>query len=117
MSRGTALVLGATGYIGGAIAQAAADGGWRVRGLRRRAGSEGNTVGLPIDWFDGDLAQPATLSAAFKGADVVFDAAGYYPQRTAPVAQHVVVGVRQARLRTRGGARVPAWLGSSTPRP
>ncbi len=97
MNRGTALVLGATGYIGGAIARAAVDEGWKVRGLRRRAGSVGNTSGLPIEWFDGDLAQPQALAAAFDGAEVVFHAAGYYPQRAAPVAQHVALGVRQTR--------------------
>jgi len=116
VSRGTALILGATGYIGGAIARAAVEGGWHVRGLRRRAGAEGNTMGLPIQWFEGDLAQPQTLSAAFDGADVVFDAAGYYPQQTAPVAQHVADGVRQTRhvLEAARRARVSRLIYTST---
>ena len=32
-------ILGATGFIGGHIARAAAAQGWQVRGLRRRPGS------------------------------------------------------------------------------
>ncbi|MFZ2520512.1 MAG: NmrA family NAD(P)-binding protein, partial [Anaerolineae bacterium] len=32
----TCLVIGATGFIGGQIARAAAERGWQVRALRRR---------------------------------------------------------------------------------
>jgi dihydroflavonol-4-reductase len=109
MTRGTALVLSATGYIGGAIARGAVEAGWRVRGLRRRAGAVGSTQGLPIEWFEGDLMQPSTLAAPFEGAEVVFHAAGYYPQRAGRVGQHVAVGVLQTRnaleAARRAGAR------------
>lgn len=97
MSRGTALVLGATGYIGGAVARAAFEAGWNVRGLRRRPGAVGATQGLPIDWREGDLMLPETVTSAFDGAEVVFHAAGYYPRRAGRVGQHVAVGVLQTR--------------------
>ena len=97
MSRGTALVLGATGYIGGAIARAAVEAGWRVRSLRRRLGAVGSTGDLPIEWYEGDLNRPGTLPPAFREAEVVFHAAGYYPRRSGPVAGHVAEGVRQTR--------------------
>jgi dihydroflavonol-4-reductase len=93
----TALVLGATGYIGGAIARAAVEAGWRVRGLRRRPGAVGNLSSLPIEWVQGDLDSRDSLLAAFDGAEVVFHAGAYYPRRSAPVAEHVRRGVQQTR--------------------
>jgi dihydroflavonol-4-reductase len=97
VSRGIALVLGATGYIGGAIARAAVEAGWRVRSLRRRPGAVGSVGDLAIEWFEGDLNRPDTLLPAFREAEVVFHAAGYYPRRSGPVADHVAQGVRQTR--------------------
>lgn len=97
MSPVTALVLGATGYIGGAIARAAAEAGWRVRGLRRRHGATGTVGDLSIDWVDGDLMRPADLAAALHDVDVVYHAAAYYPQQAGSVARHVERGVRETR--------------------
>jgi len=90
-------VLGATGYIGGAIARAAVEAGWRVCSLRRRPGAVGSVGDLAIEWFEGDLDRPETLPPAFGEAEVVFHAAGYYPRRSGPVAGHVALGVHQTR--------------------
>jgi uncharacterized protein YbjT (DUF2867 family) len=67
-----ALVLGATGFIGGHIALAALREGWQVRGLRRSVGSTGHVGAAPIQWFSGDLDRPDSLAAAFQGAEIVF---------------------------------------------
>lgn len=74
------LVLGATGFIGGHIAKAALQVGWKVRGFRRRAGSTGHLQGNKVEWIEGDLMQPASLKQAMDGVDLVFHAAAYYPQ-------------------------------------
>jgi dihydroflavonol-4-reductase len=92
------LVLGATGFIGGHIALAAAGRGWQVRGLRRRAGAVGHLTQTQVAWFDGDLEQPQTLAPAFQDVDVVFHAAGYYPQDARSVPEHVARAVRQTRV-------------------
>ncbi len=47
------LVIGATGFIGGQIARAAAARGWQVRGLRRRAGAVGAIGDVPVEWRSG----------------------------------------------------------------
>jgi dihydroflavonol-4-reductase len=93
----TVLILGATGYIGGAVARAAVERGWRVRGLRRRSNATGSAGDLPIEWYQGDLDLPESLAPAFEDVDVVVHAAGYYPRRSAAVAEHVLRGVRQTR--------------------
>ena len=93
----TALVLGATGFIGGHIARAALRRGWQVRGVRRRPGAVGHLGQEPIAWFDGDLDDPPSLQPAFQGAEIVFHAAGYYPQTGGPVHHHVATALRQTR--------------------
>jgi dihydroflavonol-4-reductase len=93
----TALVLGASGFIGGHIAWQALRAGWEVRGLRRDSGATGHLDGAEIAWFDGDLERPETLMAAFSGAQVVFHAAAYYPSRGGHVPSQVARSVRQVR--------------------
>jgi len=85
MSEIRCCILGATGFIGGQIARAAAALGWQVRGLRRRPAATGAIGDLDIEWVSGDLADPASLVTAMRGCPLVFHAAGYYPHR-APIA-------------------------------
>ena len=90
-------VLGATGFIGGQIARAAAAKGWRVRGLRRRSDAVGAIGDLEIEWVSGDLTDPASLVAAMRGYPLVFHAAGYYPHGARNVwetLRHAVSGMR-----------------------
>jgi dihydroflavonol-4-reductase len=93
----TALVLGATGFIGGHIALAALEQGWEVRGLRRSPHAVGHTGTAPIRWLPGDIDQPDTLIDAFRDIDIVFHAAGYYPRTSRDVPAHVARSVRQTR--------------------
>ncbi|HET90073.1 MAG TPA: NAD-dependent epimerase/dehydratase family protein [Chloroflexi bacterium] len=90
-------VLGATGFVGGQIARAAAALGWRVRGLRRRPNEVGAIGDLDVEWVLGDLADPASLVSAMRGCPLVFHAAGYYPRHAQDVwetLQHAVTGMR-----------------------
>jgi dihydroflavonol-4-reductase len=91
------LVLGATGFIGGHIALAALERGWSVRGLRRVPGAIGHVGSAPVDWRAGNLDRPVGLPAAFEGVEIVFHAAGYYPQSGRPVHSQVAGAVRQTR--------------------
>lgn len=75
-------VTGATGFIGGHIAQAAIKQGWYVRGLRRTPGRTGHlSADAPIEWIEGDLNDAARLQQALDGVEVLFHAAAYYPKR------------------------------------
>lgn len=91
------LVLGATGFIGGHIAQAALERGWEVHGLRRRRGATGHINQADVIWHDGDLDQPESLPQAFEGIEVVFHAAAYYPRNSRNVPFHVAHAVEQIR--------------------
>ncbi|CAN5482547.1 NAD(P)H-binding protein [soil metagenome] len=73
----TALVIGATGSVGGEAAAALLAHGWRVRGLHRdpaRAARE--MVGLErINWVKGDALSASDVTAAAQGASLIVHAA------------------------------------------
>ncbi|WP_244851178.1 NAD-dependent epimerase/dehydratase family protein [Caballeronia sp. SL2Y3] len=72
MTRETALVLGATGGIGGEVARQLRDAGWHVRGLRRSVAASEQTDG--IEWIHGDAMNRADVTRAAKGATVIVHA-------------------------------------------
>ncbi len=92
-------VIGATGFIGGAIARAAVERGWRTRALRRRPGAVGalGDIADKIDWLPGAIEDAEALRAAMVGCDLVFHPAGYYITRHAPLDKHMNAAVTQIR--------------------
>src|SRR5262245_11116096 len=69
----TALVLGATGGIGGEVARALIQRGWRVRALHRNPkGAARKAKELAsIEWMTGDAMRRDDVVAAAQGADVI----------------------------------------------
>lgn len=68
------LVTGASGYLGSHIVKRLAESGKAVRALIRNrewAESEGRLVAINIEWAEGDVTKPETLSNAVKGVDAV----------------------------------------------
>jgi len=57
------------------------DAGWQVRGLRRNPGAVGHLGEARVEWYQGNLTDPAALEQAMLGVQVVFHAAAYYPTR------------------------------------
>lgn len=74
----TALVTGATGFVGSAVARALLADGAAVRVLARPNGDRRNLDGLDIDIAEGDLNDPVSLSQATAGCDAVFHVAADY---------------------------------------
>ncbi|TWB18042.1 nucleoside-diphosphate-sugar epimerase [Rhizobium sp. ERR 1071] len=69
----TALILGATGGIGGSVAEGLALRGWRIRALNRNA-AEAARRQPKFDWFQGDAMQADDVLKAAQGADVIVHA-------------------------------------------
>jgi dihydroflavonol-4-reductase len=88
-----ALVIGATGFIGGAIARAAVERGWAVRAGRRDERNSGAISNLAananFEWHRLDLGAVDRLAEAMQGCDVVFHAAGYYPRSSRDIAGQI----------------------------
>lgn len=74
----TALVTGATGFVGAAVARRLLDDGEAVRVLARQGGERRNLNGLPVEVVEGDLADHASLTRAVKGCSAVFHVAADY---------------------------------------
>jgi dihydroflavonol-4-reductase len=99
MSNRRVCVIGATGFIGGAIARAAVEHGWRTRALRRRPGAVGalDDIADRIDWVPGAIEDAEALTAAMVGCDLVFHPAGYYITHHAPLDHHLKTAITQTR--------------------
>lgn len=106
-SRGTALVLGATGGIGGETATALARRGWRVRALVR-GGDAGLAAGRAAhpDWefVTGDAMDAASVAAAARGAALIVHAVnppGYrnWGALVVPMIDHTIAAARASGAR------------------
>jgi dihydroflavonol-4-reductase len=73
-----ALVTGATGFVGAAVARALLREGWQVRALARRGSDLGNLRHLPLEIATGDLTDRASLDGAAADCRAVFHVAADY---------------------------------------
>ncbi len=74
----TALVTGATGFIGWHVARHLRDAGWRVRGLVRPGGTPPDVLPDGIEAVPGDVRDPAAIARAARGVDAIFHVAAMY---------------------------------------
>ena len=70
-----ALVIGATGGVGGEVAMALLRHGWTVRGLARDPAWARRTGPAGIEWVPGDAMRTEDVVRAAAAADVIFHAA------------------------------------------
>jgi dihydroflavonol-4-reductase len=73
-----ALVTGATGFVGAAVARALLADGWQVRVLARAGSERSNLAGLRVEVVEGDLKNPATLAPAVADCTGLFHVAADY---------------------------------------
>ncbi|MBE0531889.1 MAG: NAD-dependent epimerase/dehydratase family protein [Rhodospirillales bacterium] len=73
-----ALVTGATGFVGSAVARALLGAGHTVRVLVRPTSDRRNLDGLAVDAVVGDLTDGASLRSACAGCDALFHVAADY---------------------------------------
>ncbi len=73
-----ALVTGATGFIGSAVARALIAGGTEVRVLVRSGTDLRALDGLPVESVQGDLCDVASLRAALAGCQHLYHVAAHY---------------------------------------
>lgn len=69
-------VTGATGFVGGRLAERLTEAGARVRCLARPTSNRRRSAALGVEFVDGDLTDRAALRRGVEGADVVFHLAG-----------------------------------------
>lgn len=93
MAGSSALVTGATGFLGSKLARHLAERGVQVRALVRPSSDRSILQRPGVTLVEGDLFEPASLVAACSGVDVVFHCAGQvaeWSRRATMIASHVV---------------------------
>jgi dihydroflavonol-4-reductase len=73
-----ALVTGATGFVGAAVARALLREQWQVRVLARRGSDRRNLKNLDVEVAEGDLGDLSSLERAAQGCDGLFHVAADY---------------------------------------
>ncbi|MGH8298314.1 MAG: hopanoid-associated sugar epimerase [Steroidobacteraceae bacterium] len=73
-----ALVTGATGFVGAAVARALLAEGWQVRALVRGGSDRRNVAALAVEQIVGDLTDISSLEPALDGCEGVFHVAADY---------------------------------------
>jgi dihydroflavonol-4-reductase len=73
-----ALVTGATGFVGAAVARALIREGWQVRALARPGSDRRNIQALPVEVSEGNLADRPSLDRALSGCEALFHVAADY---------------------------------------
>jgi dihydroflavonol-4-reductase len=73
-----ALVTGATGFVGAAVARALVREGWQVRVLARAGSDRRNIQALPVEVSEGNLADRPSLDRALNGCEALFHVAADY---------------------------------------
>jgi dihydroflavonol-4-reductase len=106
-----ALVTGATGFVGAAVARALGAAGWQVRVLVRSGSDRGNLQQLAAQVVEGDLADLGSLERALAGCEGLFHVAADYrlgARDPAPLYRTNVDGTRNIlhAARTAGVARI-----------
>lgn len=111
-----ALVTGASGFVGGAVARKLVECGTRVRVLVRPESPQTNLRDLPVEVAGGDLRDPSSLRAALRGCAVLYHVAALYrlwvPDRRLLLETNVV-GTRRL-LEAAGEAGVDRIVYTST---
>jgi dihydroflavonol-4-reductase len=111
-----ALVTGANGFIGSAVARALCQAGWQVRALVRLGSDRRNLAQLPVEIASGDVTDPASLDAALGDCEALFHLAADYRLWT-PDAQRLyrtnVEGTRNV-LEAAGRARTAGIVYTSS---
>jgi uncharacterized protein YbjT (DUF2867 family) len=75
------LVIGATGGTGQEVVKQALAAGYSVRALVRDEAKARDALGAGVQYFVGNVRQPETLDAAFRGAEFVVSALGSNSRR------------------------------------
>jgi len=73
-----ALVTGATGFVGSAVARALVKAQWHVRALVRNGSDRRNLDDLPVELVLGDLTDSPSLDRALAGCEALFHVAADY---------------------------------------
>ena len=71
-------ITGANGFVGSAVIRQLLEEGYQTRALVRPGSDRRNLEGLPVELYEGDLAEPDSLTPGLSGCDILFHVAADY---------------------------------------
>ena len=91
------LVTGATGFVGGALVRALVRDGAEVHALVRRSSARTSLDGVAVNWHEGDVTVPSSLSGLLACATWVIHASGRLGEAGVPERVYELVNVEGTR--------------------
>jgi dihydroflavonol-4-reductase len=101
-----ALVTGATGFVGAAVARALLRSDWQVRVLVRSGSNRRNLEGLPVESMLGELGDVPSLERALMGCEALFHVAAEYSLWTREPERLYLANVEGTRNLVSAAARL-----------
>ena len=116
--RARLLITGATGFVGSAVAPAAAAAGWQVRCLARKAKAvPAPRTDLTSSWVVGEVGDRAAATRALEGCEAALYLVHGLGERPAGDGREVAAATTFARAAADAGVRRIVYLGCIEPRP
>lgn len=108
--RKTAVIAGATGYLGKRVVRVLHGTGWRVRALVRDPARLGFAAQFADEVFVGEATDPETLKGLCEGADAVVSSIGVRHFHRRPTIWEVDEAANLNLLRAAESAKVPQFV-------
>lgn len=103
------LVTGASGFTGSVLVRKLCERGVRVNAIARASSNIEKLAGLPINWFRGEVDDPAVIESAMKGATYVFHVAAAYREAKIRDEDYHRVHVKSTQLLAAAALRAPGF--------
>lgn len=103
------LVTGATGFTGLRLTRELAKQGCVVRAIARHTADVGPLLDLKIQWFRGEISDPAVVNAAAAGAAYIFHLAATYRASGLPDKEYRRINVTGTQVLAEAASRQPGF--------
>ena len=103
------LVTGATGFTGQVLLRKLCALNLDVRAIARATSVRGHLADLPVEWFTGQVYDPALVHAAMEGVQVVFHVAAAYRDPGIEDAEYRRVHVESTQLLAQAALQQPGF--------
>lgn len=103
------LVTGATGFTGAVLTRKLAAAGLQVRAIARATSNLEQLQDVPVQWFRGDVFDPAVVEAATRGAAYIFHVAAAFREARYQDEMYARVHVASTQLLAQAALRNPGF--------
>lgn len=103
------LVTGATGFTGSVLVRKLCERGARVRAIARSTARRAEFQGLPIEWIEGNVYDPAVVARAVADVEYIFHVAAAYREAGITNETYFKVHVESTQLLVQAALRNPGF--------